>query len=76
MNAVVEHPSLKAYAMERAQLLASKPRNAVATTRRLIRGDRDELLERIDLEAREFNKALHSQEAREVFAAFLAKGKK
>lgn len=76
VNAVIEAAGLHAHAMERAKLLASKPRNAVATTRRLIRGDRDELLERIDLEAREFNKALHSQEAREVFAAFMAKGKK
>ena len=76
VNAIVDADKLHGHAMERAQLLASKPRNAVANTRRLIRGDRDELLARIDLEAQEFNKALHSQEAREVFMAFLAKGKK
>ena len=75
VNALVPADRLLAHAMERAQLLASKPRNAIATTRRLIRGDRDELLERIDLEALEFNKALHSQEAREIFAAFMAKKK-
>ncbi len=76
VNAVVAPDRLLAHAMERAQTLASKPRNAVATTRRLIRGNPDELLERIDLEAQEFNKALHSAEAHEVFMAFLAKGKK
>ena len=76
VNAVVAKENLRAHAMECAQALASKPRNAVATTRRLIRGDRDELLARIDLEAQEFNKALNSQEARDVFMAFLAKGKK
>ena len=56
--------------------LDDAPRNAVATIRKLIRGDPGELLARIDLEAQEFNKALHSSEAREVFMAFLAKGKK
>ncbi len=76
VNTVVTSHMLHAHAMERAQVLASKPPKAVAATRRLIRGNPDELLERIDLEAQEFNKALHSQEAREVFMAFLAKGKK
>jgi enoyl-CoA hydratase/carnithine racemase len=76
VNAVVTPEKLYAHAMERAQTLASKPRNAVATTRRLIRGDPDELLARIDLEAQEFNKAMNSQEARDVFMAFLARGKK
>jgi enoyl-CoA hydratase/carnithine racemase len=76
VNAIVESPNLHSFAMERAQLLASKPRNAIATTRKLIRGNPDELLERIDVEAREFGKAMMSQEAREVFAAFMAKGRK
>ena len=76
VNAVVAKENLYAHALERARTLASKPRNAVATIRKLIRGDPGELLARIDLEAQEFNKALHSSEAREVFMAFLAKGKK
>ena len=75
VNALVEPSRLHAHAMEKAQLLVSKPRQAIATSRRLLRGDRDELLERIDTEAREFGKALHSQEAREVFASFMAKKK-
>ncbi len=75
VNAIVASGALQAHALERAKLLASKPRNAIAATRRLIRGDRDVILERIEAEAQAFNKALHSQEARDVFAAFLAKKK-
>lgn len=76
VNAVIARENLFAHALERAQTLAAKPRHAIAATRRLIRGDPDELLARIDIEAQAFNTALHSQETREVFMAFLAKGKK
>ncbi|MGE3642586.1 MAG: enoyl-CoA hydratase-related protein [Beijerinckiaceae bacterium] len=75
INAVMPRETLLAHARERAALLASKPRNALRATRRLMRGDTDAILERIDTEAREFDKALRSDEARQVFQAFLARGK-
>lgn len=76
VNAIVEPAELHAHARARAHDLAAKPAGAVAATRRLIRGERDELLARIDLEAKEFGMAMASAEARAIFAAFLAKGKK
>jgi enoyl-CoA hydratase/carnithine racemase len=72
-NGVVAAGKLKAYAVEQAARLAAKPRAAVAATRRLIRGDREAILARIDEEARLFALALRSDEARAAFAVFLAK---
>ena len=63
-------------ATEQAKRLAAKPRNALAATRRLLRGDRDAILERIDAEALLFGKALRSDEARAAFASFMSRAKK
>jgi enoyl-CoA hydratase/carnithine racemase len=76
INAIIAPELLHAHAFERARTLAAKPRNAVATTRRLIRGDRDAILTRMDEEAHEFGRALRSDEAKAAFMAFMAKGKK
>lgn len=73
VNAVVPHTRLHARAMERARELAAKPRNALLATRRLIRGDRDPLLARIDEEAQAFMQGLRSEEARQAFEAFMAR---
>ena len=75
VNAVVAPELLHSHALERARVLAAKPRNAVAATRRLIRGDRDAILARMDEEAREFARAMRSDEAKAAFTAFLAKSK-
>jgi len=72
-NGVVAAGKLKAFAVEQAARLAAKPRAALAATRRLIRGDREAILARIDEEARLFALALRSDEARAAFAAFLAR---
>ncbi|MDT2024005.1 enoyl-CoA hydratase-related protein [Methylocella sp. CPCC 101449] len=76
VNAVVDKDRLHAHALEKARTLAAKPRNAVATTRRLMRGDRDTILDRMGVEARAFGAALKSDEARAAFTAFMAKSKK
>ena len=76
VNAVLPPDELIGVATERAHRLASKPRNAIATTRRLLRGDRDALLARIDEEALLFGKALRSDEAKAAFTAFMSKAKK
>ena len=44
-------------------------------TRRLMRGDGEEILARIEDEARLFSAALRSNEARAAFAAFLGKAR-
>lgn len=71
VNSVIAAGKLKAFATEQALRLAAKPRAALAATRRLIRGDRDAILTRIDEEARLFAAALKSEDARTAFAAFL-----
>ena len=76
VNAVFPPDELSGVATERAHRLASKPRNAIAATRRLLRGDRDALLTRIDEEALLFGKALRSEEAKAAFMAFMSKTKK
>lgn len=72
-NHLVEANQLKHFALEQARRLAAKPRDAIAQTRRLIRGDSQEILARIDEEAQLFSVALQSEEARAAFAAFVAK---
>jgi enoyl-CoA hydratase/carnithine racemase len=75
-NAIVPAPSLLAFAVERAGQIAAKPRAALAATRRLIRGDREHVLVRIEEEARLFSMALRSEEARAAFGAFLDRDSK
>jgi len=55
-----------------ARTLATKPVQALAATRRLLKGDLDEILARKDQESAIFNERLQSQEAQAIFAAFVA----
>jgi enoyl-CoA hydratase/carnithine racemase len=75
VNAVVPQPELEAVAMTAAKLLARKPPEALAATRRLMRGDPVEILARIDAEAAVFVARLASAEAKAAFEAFLARGR-
>jgi enoyl-CoA hydratase/carnithine racemase len=68
---VVPACELRGFAIERAGQVATKPRAAIAATRRLMRGDGEEILARIEEEARLFSTALRSEEACAAFAAFL-----
>jgi enoyl-CoA hydratase/carnithine racemase len=70
-NAIVPACELRGFAIEKASRLATKPRAAIAATRRLMRGDGEEILARIEEEARLFSTALRSEEACAAFAAFL-----
>lgn len=72
-NSVVAAGKLKSFATEQAARIAAKPRAALTATRRLIRGDREAILARIDEEARVFALALQSEDARAAFAAFIGK---
>jgi enoyl-CoA hydratase/carnithine racemase len=71
VNKVVPSEALSALAREKAQELAAKPPAALRRTRRLLRGDRDALLMRVNEEGRQFSESLAMPEAREALAAFI-----
>lgn len=58
---------------QKAAALIAKPPQALAATRRLMRGDRTPILQRIDDEAQLFRERLESAEAQAAFAAFFDK---
>lgn len=71
INAVADEARLHLTARSAARALASKPAGALATTRRLLRGNPDGVLARIDEEAAAFGAALQSPEAQAAFRSFL-----
>lgn len=73
INAVVPSEELEQKARASALALARKPQEALALTRRLMRGDAADLLARMTEENRLFDERLRSAEAKEAFAAFLEK---
>jgi enoyl-CoA hydratase/carnithine racemase len=73
VNAVVPADRLEETALAAARRLAAKPPEALATARRMMRGEPSEIEARIDAEIAEFRTRLASPEAREAFEAFLAK---
>ena len=75
LNAIPAKNSLIATAREKAAQLAAKPRTALMAARKFLRGDKDEVLARIEAELDAFRKALASPEARAALMAFLNKGK-
>lgn len=75
VNAVVDAGSLRALAHAKAKALAAKPRQAMLTMRRLIRGDEAALLARMDEEVKLFTAALKSPEAQAAFVAFMKRSK-
>ncbi len=75
VNAIVPAEGLVEHALAKAGALAAKPRDALLTTRRLLRGDRAPLMAAIEAEAQAFGRALASDEARTAFMAFLSRSK-
>jgi enoyl-CoA hydratase/carnithine racemase len=75
VNRVVEAEVLEAETLKVATAIAARPREAVALSRRLMRGDPARLHTRIAEEAKLFSERLKSTEARAAFEAFLSKGK-
>ncbi|MEO8667001.1 MAG: enoyl-CoA hydratase-related protein, partial [Bauldia sp.] len=71
VNKVVAAEDVELVALGAAKALAAKPPEAVRTGRRLLRGDRREVLTRIDLEATAFTDLLQSPAARDALEAFL-----
>jgi len=75
VNDVVSAEELLGVAREKAAKLAAKPRTALLAARKFLRGDKDEILARIDEELAAFRAALATPQARAALAAFLNKGK-
>ncbi|MBB3966689.1 crotonase/enoyl-CoA hydratase family protein [Rhizobium metallidurans] len=68
---VVEPHRVEAETLGLASKLAAKPPEALRISRDLIRGDREQIIARMDEEARHFASRLQSAEARAAFEAFM-----
>jgi enoyl-CoA hydratase/carnithine racemase len=75
VNAVVESGELDLTVLQAAREIAALPAGAVALARKLLRGNLDDQLRRVDTEASYFKERLQSDEARAAFAAFLTRKK-
>ena len=75
INAVVASAVLEETVLQAAREIAVLPAGAVALARKLIRGNLDDILRRVDTEAMHFKERLQSDEARAAFAAFLTRKK-
>ena len=73
INAVVPADQLEATALKAAKRLAAKPRQALLTSRRLLRGNHALVSAALDEEAQAYVSLMASPEAREAFTAFLEK---
>jgi enoyl-CoA hydratase/carnithine racemase len=73
VNAIVAPDQLEATALAACRKLARKAPEALALSRRLMRGDPTELVARIDEEAKIFGARLSSPEAQEAFSSFIEK---
>jgi enoyl-CoA hydratase/carnithine racemase len=72
-NIVVAPEEVDAEGLKAAREIAALPAGAVAFSRALTRGATDELLARIDQEAKIFSERLNSPEAKVAFEAFFAR---
>ena len=73
VNEVVPAGEVEPAAMKAARQIAALPAEAVAASRRLIRGSAAEIVRRIDDEAELFKQRLKSHEAKAAFEAFFSR---
>lgn len=73
VTAIVPAADLHAHALGKAEALVRMPPQALAVTRRLIRGDTDAILARMAEEATLVEAALAGEEAKEAMTAFMEK---
>lgn len=76
VNRIAPSDRLEAEAKAAAKAIAAKPKTALEISRKLIRGDRTAVLERMREEVKLFGERLQSEEAKAAFMAFMAKGQK
>lgn len=75
INSVVDPAALEETVLAAALEIAALPAGAVALARKLLRGNLDDVLRRVDTEAMYFKERLQSDEARAAFAAFFMRKK-
>lgn len=75
INGIVEPAALGDTAMAAARKLAAKPPGALRAARRLMRGDRKDIVAAMERESAAFAQALKSPEAKAAFEAFLNRAK-
>lgn len=71
VHRVVAAEELENAVLEAGAALAAKPEEALRISRDLLRGPRDDVMARIEEEARHFRARLHSDEARAALTAFM-----
>ena len=71
VNKVVPADAVESAGIEAARTLAAKPPEAVRMARRLMRGERREIMQRIDQEANSFSDLLRSPAARDALQAYI-----
>jgi enoyl-CoA hydratase/carnithine racemase len=73
VNTVAAPDQVEAEAMKAAREIAALPPQGVLASRRLMRGEPDEIIARIDAEAELFKTRLQSAEAQAAFMAFMTR---
>ena len=73
VNKVLPAAELLSYARGKAQLLAAKPTQALIASKALMKRAPENLVDRINYEAKVFGERLQSPEAKAIFAAFFSK---
>jgi len=75
ISGIVPADALLAHVRSKAAALVAQPPGALLNTRRLLKGERPDLKDRINDEVRLFREALDSDEAKEAFSAFFERRK-
>ena len=75
VNRVVPPTEVNGYAQAQARKLAAKPLTSLIATKRLMKGDTQAVLQKMDEEGQSFGRMLREPAAREAFGAFMEKRK-
>ena len=75
VNRVVPPTEVNGYAQAQARKLAAKPLSSLIATKRLMKGDQQAVLLKMDEEGQSFGRMLREPAAKEAFGAFMEKRK-
>jgi enoyl-CoA hydratase/carnithine racemase len=75
VNRVVPPTEVNGYAQAQARKLAGKPLSSLIETKRLMKGDSQAVLQKMDEEGQSFGRMLREPAAQEAFGAFMEKRK-
>ena len=75
VNRVVPPTEVNGYAQAQARKLAAKPLSSLIATKRLMKGDQQAVLQKMDEEGQSFGRMLREPAAKEAYGAFMEKRK-